>query len=119
MSQRKKANTNGGRVTTRELYEAVTGIGERIDGLSTRVDGTNTRMDEQATALADLHNAMHDLRKTTNERLHLMEADILTIRRPLALLTHTWTKVAALSAAIGTVAATLAQLEAWRFIPGL
>ena len=119
MPPQKKATSNGGRVTTREVYDAVTGVGERIDGLSTRVDGTNTRMDKQATAMTELHGAMHDLRKTTNERLHEMESDITTIKRPLTLLTNGWTKVGALSATLGTLGAVIAQLEWWRFIPGL
>ncbi len=119
MPQRKKANTNGGRVTARDLLNAVMGLGSRIDSLGERDDAAVERHEQLSDQMTDLHTKMHDLRETTNERLHEMETDIMTIKRPLTLLTNGWTKAIALSGGVGTISAAVAQLELWRFIPGL
>lgn len=114
-----KKPTNGGRVTTRDLLEAVMGLGGRIDGTNTRIDAGVAAQRQLSEQMTELHDQMHDLRETTNERLHEMKADITTIRRPLTLLTNGWSKAVALSGGVGAISAAVARLELWRFVPGL
>ncbi len=119
MAPRKKSPTNGGRVTTRDLFDAVTNLGGRIDALHQRDDAAVERHQQLSNQMGDLHTGLHDLREVTNDRLHVMEADISLIKRPLTLVTSGWSKIVVLSGGIGTVLALVARLELWRFIPGL
>ncbi len=119
MAPRKKSPTNGGRVTTRDLLDAVTNLGKRIDSLHTRDDAAAARHQQLSDQMGDLHTGLHDLREVTNDRLHVMEADISLIKRPLLLVTSGWSKTVAFSGGFGAVLALVARLELWRFIPGL
>ncbi len=115
----KKATSNGGRATIRDVMTAVQGLHTRIDGNSERIDATLAGQHGLSKQMSDLHTSMHDLRETTNDRLHGMEADIMVIRRPLALLAQGWGKVAAFSGATMAITGVIVRLELWRFIPGL
>ena len=128
MAPRKKATpkkpTNGGRATMRDVLDVVHGTNKRIDGLHDRADETNQRVDSVVTGqqrlskqMTELHDSMHDLRGVTNERLHTMEADINTIKRPLTLLAGGWTKAVAASGVAAAVSGFLVKLEVWRFLP--
>ena len=114
-----KPTTNGGRATIRDVMSAVMGLNDRIDDTNTRIDAGVAAQQHLSEQMTDLHDAMHELRKTTNERLHEMAADVSTIRLPWTLLTSGWTKAVALSSGAAAISATIAQLELWRFIPGL
>lgn len=114
-----KKATNGGRATIRDVMTAVQGLHGRIDGNSKRIDATLAGQQGLSKQMTGLHDKMHDLRETTNDRLHDMEADIMVIRRPLALLAQGWTKVAAFSGASMAISAAVVRFELWRLIPGL
>ncbi len=124
MATRKKTSTpkkatNGGRATIRDVMTAVLGLHARIDGNSERIDATLAGQHGLSKQMSDLHTSMHDLRETTNDRLHDMEADIMVIRRPLALLAQGWTKVAAFSGASMAITGIVVRFELWHLIPGL
>jgi methyl-accepting chemotaxis protein len=130
MTPRKKAapkkSANGGRATIRDVLDVVQGTNTRIDGLHDRADETNQRVDAVVTGqqqlskqMTELHSSMHDLREVTNERQHMMEADITAIKRPLTLLASGWTKVVAAGGIATALTGTIVRLELWRFIPGL
>ncbi len=114
-----KKATNGGRATVRDVMTAVQGLHTRIDGNSERIDATLAGQQGLSKQMTGLHDKMHDLRTTTNDRLHEMEADILVIRRPLALLMQGWTKVVGFSGAAAAVTGVIVRFELWRFVPGL
>ena len=115
----KKATSNGGRATIRDVMTAVLGLHARIDGNSERIDATLAGQHGLSEQMSDLHTSMHDLRETTNDRLHSMEADIMIIRRPLALLAQGWGKVAAFSGATMAITSVVVRFELWHLIPGL
>ncbi len=115
----KKATSNGGRATIRDVMTAVQGLHARIDGNSERIDAALAGQHGLSKQMTDLHTSMHDLRATTNDRLHSMEADIMVIRRPLNLLAEGWAKVVAFSTASMAITGIVVRLELWRFIPGL
>lgn len=54
------------RVTTRQLYEALLGIGDRVDGVNSRIDGLHVRLD-------GVNKTIGTLREATNNRLHKFE----------------------------------------------
>lgn len=111
--------TNGGRATLRDVMSAVIGLNDRIDDTHTRIDAgvaVQQRLSEQMT---ELHDSMCDLRKTTNERLHGMDAEIIAFKRPWALLASGWTKAVAFGGVAAALSSTAVRLELWRFIPGL
>ena len=114
-----KSASNGGRATIRDVMTAVLSLHTRIDGNSERIDASLAGQHGLSKQMTSLHNKMHDLRETTNDRLHDMEADIMFIRRPLALLAEGWTKVAAFSGASMAITGVVVRFELWRFIPGL
>ncbi len=114
-----KKSTNGGRATIRDVMTAVQGLHARIDGNSERIDASLAGQQGLSKQMTGLHDKMHDLRETTNDRLHEMESDILFIRRPLALLTQGWTKIAAFSGASMAITGIIMRFELWRLIPGL
>ncbi len=118
---RKKTSqpTNGGRATIRDVMTAVQGLHGRIDGNSERIDASLAGQQALSKQMTGLHDKMHQLRETTNDRLHDMEADILFIRRPLALLAEGWGKVAAFSGASMAITGIVVRFELWRLIPGL
>lgn len=115
----KSKSTNGGRATIRDVMTAVQGLHARIDGNSERIDASLAGQQGLSKQMTGLHDKMHELRETTNDRLHEMEADILFIRRPMALLTQGWTKVAAFSGASMAITGVIMRFELWRLIPGL
>lgn len=108
MAPKKKSDGNG-RATIRDVLAAVTGLGARIDGTQQRIDGVADQMTE-------LHTAMTDLRETTNERLHEMETDIITLRRPWLFLAHGWSKAIAVGGFAAAISGTIMRLELWRFL---
>ncbi len=98
---------------------AVQGLHARIDGNSERIDAALTGQQGLSKQMSGLHDKMADLRETTNDRLHDMEADIMIIRRPLALLAEGWGKVAAFSGTAAAITGVVIRFELWRIIPGL
>ncbi len=124
MTPRKKTSTprkatNGGRATLRDVMTAVQGLHTRIDGNSERIDASLAGQQGLSKQMTSLHDKMHELRETTNDRLHDMEADIMVIRQPLALLAQGWTKVATFSGATMAITGVVFRFELWRLIPGL
>lgn len=112
-----KKSTNGGRATVRDVLKVVTDTNKRIDGTNKRIDESLAGQQRLSEQMTELHDSMHDLRKVTNERLHTMEADITSIKRPLTLLANGWTKAVALGSATAAVSGILVKMEVWRFLP--
>jgi hypothetical protein len=110
-------SVNSGRATTRDVLSAVLGLNERIDDTNERVDRTlegQVRLSEQMTGL---HNSMHDLREATNDRLHEMKADIITLKRPWLILASGWSKALAVGGFAAALTGTIVKLELWRYLP--
>ncbi len=116
MASNKKPNGNG-RATIRDVLEAVGGLHKRIDDTHKRIDGTRDAQNGFAEQMSELHTAMTHLRATTNERLHEMEADITTMRRPWVFLANGWTKALTAASVAAAVSGTVVRLELWRFLP--
>ncbi len=116
MAPRKKSNGNG-RATIRDVLTAVAGLHGRIDDTHARIDDSRDAQNSVAEQMGELHTAMTHLRETTNERLHEMEADITTLRRPWVLLAHGWTKVLTAASVAAAVTGTVVRMELWHFLP--
>ncbi len=114
-----KKSTNGGRATIRDVMTAVQGLHTRIDGNSERIDASLAGQQGLSKQMSSLHDKMHDLRDVTNDRLHAMETDIITYRRPWALLAQGWQKVMAFSGVAAAVSGIIVRFELWRIFPGL
>jgi len=116
MPPKKKSDGNG-RATIRDVLEAVTGLHGRIDDTHKRIDSTREAQNGFAEQMSELHTCMTKLRATTNERLHEMEADITTMRRPWMFLAHGWTRAVAAAGGMGAISGLFVQFELWRFLP--
>lgn len=120
MAPRKKQATtqsNSGRATVRDVLNAVTALNGRIDETNERVDRAidgQARLSEQ---VSDVKGCITKLEKTTNERLHEMEGDITTLKRPWLLLASGWSKAVAVGGAAAAVSGTIVRLELRRFLP--
>ena len=92
-----------GRVTTRQLYEALLGVGDRVDGTNARIDGTSARID-------NVNSTINELRDVTNSRLHDFERrlnDVEGTALPVRLLT----RGGRYSAAFGVLAVSALLVE--------
>lgn len=116
MASKKKSNGNG-RATIRDVLTAVAGLHGRIDDTHTRIDDARDAQNSVAERMTDLHTAMTHLRETTNDRLHEMETDITTLRRPWLMLASGWTKAITAASVAAAVSGTVVRLELWRFLP--
>lgn len=112
-------STRRGIPTTREIFEAIQGTSTRIDGVNVRVDTAIVGQQRLSHQMVELHTAMNDLRRATNERLHDLEADIITLRRPWTLMAGGWRKAIGVGGVAAAVSGVIVRLELWRFIPGL
>ena len=116
MPPKKKSNGNG-RATIRDVLTAVAGLHGRIDDTHTRIDDARDAQNNVAERMGELHTDMTHLREATNERLHDMEADITSLRRPWMLLASGWTKAITAASVAAAVSGTVVRLELWRFLP--
>ncbi len=116
MAPKKKSDGNG-RATIRDVLAAVSGLGARIDDTHKRIDGTRDAQTGLSEQMSDLHTAMTHLRETTNERLHDMESDITTLRRPWLFLAHGWTKAAGAATSAAAISGVIVRFELWHFLP--
>lgn len=118
-------NGNGGRATVRDVLHAV-------EGVHTRIDATNTRIDDLTVQGAAAHEsavqqraewvqgnvametrlttAIDSLRKAVNDRLHAIEADVTTLKRPWVFIKSGWTKFGVGLSVASTLIYTLARL---------
>ncbi len=116
MAPKKKSDGNG-RATIRDVLTAVAGLHGRIDDTHKRIDDARDAQNGVSEQMGDLHTAMTRLRETTNDRLHEMEADITTLRRPWLILAHGWTKALTAASVAAAVSGTIVRLELWHFLP--
>jgi hypothetical protein len=119
MAAKKPTMKNGGRATVRDVLAAVLGLNERIDGVHERIDANVAGQQGLLHQMTELGTSMNKLEKTTNARLHEMEADIITLKRPWTILAGGWSKALALGGFAAALSGTIVRLELWRFIPGL
>ena len=118
MAPRKKTSTpNSGRATVRDVLEAVQGLNGRIDDTNQRIDTAFEGQQGLSEQMTDLHACMVKLEKTTNERLHVMAADIVTVQRPWLLIASGWSKALAFGGVASAFTATIVRLELWRYLP--
>lgn len=113
----KKKSDNNGRATIRDVLLAVGGLHTRIDDTHKRIDDARGAQNGISEQMGDLHTAMTHLRETTNDRLHEMEADITSLRRPWMILAHGWTKAITAASVAAAVSGTVVRLELWRLLP--
>lgn len=114
---RQKKSTNGGRATIRDVMTAVQGINERIDESHVRIDKALDGQQHLSEQMTELHGSMHELRETTNDRLHEMETDIASVKRPWDILASGWTKTIAFGSGASMLVGLAVKLEVWRFLP--
>ena len=120
MAPRKKnppTPKNSGRATVRDVLTAVLGLNERIDDVNQRIDGSIAGQQTISHQMTELHTSMDKLEKTTNSRLHEMDADITALRRPWQLLASGWSKAIAVGGFSVAITGTAVRLEFWRFLP--
>lgn len=110
-------STNSGRATVRDVLSAVLGLNERIDETNQRIDGSLAGQQRLSKQMTELHTSMDKLEKTTNSRLHEMEADIITLKRPWLILASGWSKAVAVGGFAAAISGTIVRLELWRFLP--
>ncbi len=109
MAPRKTPKTpaNNGRATVRDVLSAVLGLNGRIDTMSQRIDGTLAGQRHHAEQMNDLHTSMNKLEKTTNARLHEMEASITTLKRPWLFLKSSWRTAGLAAGAASSITAVV------------
>ncbi len=108
---------NSGRATVRDVLAAVIGLNERIDDVNQRIDGSINAQQALSNQMTELNTCMVKLERTTNSRLHEMEADITTLKRPWLLLKSGWSKALAVGGFTAAVTGTIVRLELWRYLP--
>lgn len=120
MASRKKPatkSTNSGRATVRDVLTAVLQLNERIDDVNARCDRTLEGQQGLSDKMVDLKGCVTKLEKTTNQRLHLMEADITTLKRPWIIIASGWSKALAFGGFAAAISGTVVRLELWRYLP--
>lgn len=110
MTPRKKnppTPKNSGRATVRDVLTAVLGLNERIDDVNQRIDGSITGQQIISHQMTELHTSMDKLEKTTNSRLHEMDADITALQRPWLFIKSSWRFAAIAAGGASTITALL------------
>jgi len=118
---KKPANGNGERATVRDVLNAVEGVHTRIDLTNTRIDGLSTASNraaeiavvavrERIASDTRLSDSIDGLRDVVNERMHLVEADLTTLKRPWVFIKSGWTKFGVGLSVASTLIYTLARL---------
>ena len=104
-----------GRVTNKDLHQALRKVHNRIDGLLSSMQVFVQGQSQTNNHLASLDGRLGQLREASNDALHEMGDRVETLERPWKLLGNGWVAfVAGSSIAVGATTLLL-RLGAWPF----
>ena len=115
-AKKKSTSNNSGRATVRDVLSVVLGLSERIDSVNERQDDTIRGQQELSQQMINIHGSIDKLEKTTNKRLHAIEADVSGLQRPWKILATGWSKSIAFGSFVAALTGTVVKLELWNYL---
>lgn len=100
-------STRRGIPTVQDIFRSIQSISARIDGTSGRIDSVMVSQQALSGQMISLHTSMDKLEKTTNHRLHEMETDIITLKRPWLFVKSSWRFAAIAAGGASTITALM------------
>ncbi len=104
-----------GRVTNKELHEAVRTVHDRVDGLLDMMQTLVSGNSQTNQHMAGLEEKVGKLRDTTNDALHAMDARVKGLETPWKLIGNGWVMFTAGLGVAASAAALLTRMGAWPF----